>query len=60
MYVTPIRLGLISRTNQIAASESASYGGKICFHFENDHLCFSVKQEEVFTFVVISPFPGCI
>ena len=56
MFVTPFRLGLISRASQIfAASESASYGGKIYFHFECSHLCFTVKQEEV-----ISTFPGCI
>ena len=60
MYVTPIRLGLISRTNQIATSESTLYGGKICFRFENGHLCFTVKQEEVFTFGVISAFRECI
>ena len=31
LYVTPIRLGLLSRTNQIAASKGASYVRKSLF-----------------------------
>ena len=60
MYVAPIRLVLISRTNQIAASESASNGRKFASTLRTALFVFWVKQEEVFNFGVISPFLGCI
>ena len=60
MFVTPVILGLISRTNQIAASESVSYGRKFASVLSTAVFGFCVKQEKVFTFGIFSPFPGCI
>ena len=57
-YVTPIRLGQISRTNQIAPSKSASNGRKFAFALRTAIFVFWVKHEEVFNFDDISPFLG--
>ena len=57
IYVTQIRLGLISRTNQIVPSKSASNGRKFAFALRAAIFVFWVKQE-IFNFGDISPFWG--
>ena len=46
--------------NEIASSESASYGRKFASALRTAIFVFSIKQEEVFPFGVISPFLECI
>lgn len=52
MYVAPIRLGLLSRTNQIVTSKGTSDVKlfKICFRFENSHCLFlcTAKKDRKF------------
>ena len=61
--------GLYQKPIKLPRLKSASYVRKICFRFDNGHNILKsignpffvfVKQEEVFTFGVISAFPGCI
>ena len=58
MYVTPISLGSISRTNEIAASELSSYGGKFASALRTAIFVFFYTQEEVFTFGVKKAIHG--